>query len=395
MDLGKLNIFVVEDDNDLRELIVEEFRSLNHITNSAENFHNAKKLIQDFGKSQDLFLIDLQLPDGDGFSLINGIRELNKDSPIIIMTGYINSKIMSKAIKNNCYDLIEKPFSIKSDIIPIAKRYLNTIFLKKENEYLNGQILHHSKLAALGELSATIVHDVRGPLTMIQLTCEDIKDEFKKSNEISEDTLNSHLSQINRACHKINKLVDHLRNYSRKDEREAEENKSLMELIENSLFLVKQKIRNQNIKVDIKMEEKLSATEIRCFPNKFEQVLMNLMSNACDAMKETYKKELVVKAIIEENFLHLSVSDTGSGIPEEIKSKIFDSFYTTKPKGEGTGLGLSIVKNLVVEHSGEILLDSVVGKGSTFTIKLPASKLILKASKGESPGSFRAAQKTQ
>ena len=118
---------------------------------------------------------------------------------------------------------------------------------------------------------------------------------------------------------------------------------------------------------------------------------MNLMSNACDAMKETHKKELVVQAMMEENFLHLSVSDTGSGIPEEIRPKIFDSFYTTKPKGEGTGLGLSIVKNIVVEHSGELLLDSVVGKGSTFTIKLPASKLVLKTSQGENPAPIRAA----
>jgi two-component system, NtrC family, sensor kinase len=376
MDLGKLNILVVENDNDMRELIVKEFRSLNHFTDSASNYHNAKKLIKDLGEKQDLFLIDLQLPDGDGFSLVQRIREVNKDAAIIIITVYINNKIMNKAIKNNCYDLIEKPFTIKTDIIPVFKRCINSVFLKKENEYLNKQILHNSKLAALGELSATIVHDVRGPLTTIQLTCEDIKDEFKKSNRLTEETLNSHLSQIERACHKINKLVDHVRNYSRKDEGEREENKSIMELIENSLFLVKQKIRNHNIKVSIKIDEKLTGTEIRCFPNKFEQILMNLMSNACDAMKQSEEKELSVRAIMEKNFLLLSVSDTGSGIPEEIKPKIFDSFYTTKPNGEGTGLGLSIVKNIVVEHSGEILLDSIVGKGSTFTIKLPASKLV-------------------
>lgn len=380
MDLGKLNIFVVDDDNDIREHLLSEFRSLNHIVNSASNFHNAKKWIQEFGSNQNLFLIDLQLPDGDGFALINNIQEVNKDAPIIIMTGMINNKILNKAIKHNCYDLIEKPFSIKYDIIPIANKCLNNLFLRKENEYLNGQILHNSKLAALGELSATIVHDVRGPLTMIQLTCEDIKDDFKKSNHISEEVLNSHLSQISRACHKINKLVDHLRNYSRKDILEAEENKSIAELFENSLFLVKQKIRNQNIKVNVKVEEKLTSTEIRCFPNKFEQVLMNLMSNACDAMKDSEKKELLIKAFMKENFLHLSVTDSGSGIPEELKPKIFDSFFTTKPKGEGTGLGLSIVKNIVGEHSGELLLDSTVGQGTTFTIKLPASKLVLKTS---------------
>lgn len=389
MNLGKLNILVVEHDNDVRELIIKELHSLNQVVNSANNFHQAKKWIKDCGEKQELFLIDLQLADGDGFSLINEIRNINKDAPIIIMTKYMNNKIISKAIKNNCYDLVKKPFSIKYDILPITKRYLNIAFLKKENNYLNEQILHNSKLAALGELSATIVHDVRSPLSIIQLTCEDIKDEFKKSNQISGDILNSHLSQIIKAYHKINALIDHLRNYARKDSTEREEHKSLMELIENSLFLVKQKIRNYRIKVEIKIEENFSSTEIICFPNKFEQVLMNLMSNACDAMKETNKKELIIKAFVKENFLYLSIGDTGSGIPKEIIPKIFDSFYTTKPKGEGTGLGLNIVKNIVIEHSGELLLDSIVGKGSTFTIKLPISRIVINPKK-ESPGLSRA-----
>ncbi|APJ04383.1 hybrid sensor histidine kinase/response regulator [Silvanigrella aquatica] len=383
MDLENLNIFVVEDDNEVRELIVKEFRSLSHQANSANNFYDAKKWIKNFGKDSDLFLIDLQLPDGDGFALLNEIREVNKEASIILMTGFINNKILNKAIKNNCYDLIEKPFSIKSDIIPIAKRCLNAAFLKKENDRLNSKLLHNSKLAALGELSATIVHDVRSPLTTIQLTCEDIKDEFKKENEISEDVLFTHLAQINKACQRINKLVDHLRNYARSDSGEKEENKNLLELIENSLFLVKQKIRNHNIKVEVDLEEKVSSVEIVCFPNKFEQVLMNLMSNACDAMKDCPVKKLKIGTYVKDNSLLISISDSGTGIPENIKSKIFDSFYTTKPKGEGTGLGLSIVKNIVKEHSGELLLESTVGKGTTFTVKLPRSKIISSTLKGD------------
>lgn len=104
--------------------------------------------------------------------------------------------------------------------------------------------------------------------------------------------------------------------------------------------------------------------------------------------KKQHKKELTVKVSIKEGNLLLSICDTGTGIPDPIKTKIFDSFFTTKPKGEGTGLGLSIVKNIVVEHGGELILETEVGKGSTFTVKLPSSKVIRN---GNDSGASRAA----
>lgn len=391
MELGKLNILVVEDDNDTNLRIVKEFNSLNIATTSAGNFHEAKTLIKNSANNFDLFLIDIQLPDGDGFSLVSEIRNTHKDALIIVMSGYINNKIMDKSNKSDCYEVVQKPFSVKNDIIPLAKKCLKNLYLKKENDYLNSQILHISKLAALGELSATVVHDIRGPLTMIQLTCEDMKDEIKKEKGKNDEILNSHLSQISRACHKINNLVDHLRNYSRKDSQEVEESKNIVELIENSIFLVKQKIRNLNIKVEIKIDEKYSNAELLCFPNKFEQVLMNLMSNACDSMKDSQKKELKIKVFLDDNSVNISITDTGAGIPEAVIPKIFDSFFTTKPKGEGTGLGLSIVKNIVKEHTGDLELSSVVGEGTTFTIKLPISRLINKPTLNEGANSSRVA----
>jgi signal transduction histidine kinase len=212
-------------------------------------------------------------------------------------------------------------------------------------------------------------------LALIQLTCEDIKDEFHQSNTISDKALLPHLGQIDKACLKIKKLVDQLRNYSRHDSKEVPENKDIKELIEESLFLVKQKLRTGNIKANVILEEKISQMTLLCYANKLEQVLMNLMSNACDAMKNLTKKELTIKAFMQDNYFLIAVQDTGTGIPDDIKPKIFESFYTTKPKGEGTGLGLSIVKNIVIEHGGDLLVDSEMGKGSTFTIKLPALKL--------------------
>ncbi|RDB35714.1 MAG: hybrid sensor histidine kinase/response regulator [Spirobacillus cienkowskii] len=374
MEIGQLNIHIVEDDDDLREHLIKEFVSLNHSVSSSQNFYEAKKFIENCGVNQDLFLIDLQLPDGDGFSLINQIRDVNKISSVVIMTAYINHKIFRRAIQHNCYDIVEKPFSVKNDIIPISKRCLRYVFIEKENEYLNSKLLHMAKLADLGELFATVVHDVRGPLATIQLICEDILDEFKKENNISGDFLISNVADIEKATKKINQLIEHLRNYSRNDKGEVEESKNVVELIENSLFLVKQKIKKFGIKVILNNEN--SDVEIICYPNQFEQMLMNLISNACDSMKNTAKKNLTISSFFENNFLEITIQDTGEGIPQENMPKIFQSFYTTKPKGEGTGLGLSIVKNIVSEHSGELLLNSKVGEGTAFIIKLHAAKVV-------------------
>ena len=113
MDLGKLNILVVEDDSDTQDRIIREFNSLNFATTTASSFYEAKTIIQKSAHNFDLFLIDIQLPDGDGFSLISEIRNKNIDALLIIMTGYINNKIMDKSNKTDCYEVIQKPFSIK------------------------------------------------------------------------------------------------------------------------------------------------------------------------------------------------------------------------------------------------------------------------------------------
>lgn len=392
MELGKLNILIIEDDEDIANRLQKELETFNFTTKIVKKYNEAKSLIFRADNEFDLYLIDVQLPDGDGFSLIQGIKRKNDDAIVIIMSGYINNKILEKSHKSECFEVIQKPFSIKNDVIPIIKKCIKNIRLKKENLHLNSQILHISKLAALGELSATVIHDIRGPLTMIQLTCEDIKDDLKHLETKDIDCINSHMLQINKACSKINKLVDHLRNYSRKDAKEEEEEyKDIEEVIENSLFLVKQKIRSLVVKVEIKIEDKYRLAQLLCYPNKFEQVLMNLMSNACDAMRTASKKELQIRVYVESQTFNISITDTGEGIPEDIMPKIFDSFFTTKPKGEGTGLGLSIVKNIVKEHAGDLVLASVVGEGTTFTIKLPISRIKIKPNNGDETPSPRAA----
>lgn len=374
---GNLQILIVENDAFEQTMLKIELAKEGFQTVSCQTAHEAMLILYNKNIEIDCCLIDYRLPDANGINLMSQIKSIRSELPIIIMANNNNKNIFQAALHGGAFDYIEKPFFIKNKILPIIKRAITTIILKKENRYLTNQILHSSKLAALGELSATVVHDICGPLTMIQITCEDMSDELAEKKPIDCLTFEKQLRQINKSCQRIKKLVDHLRNYSRKDKDECQEGKNLGMIVEDSLFLVEQKIRKFGIKTTTEIEDDLMNAELVCLPNKLEQALMNLLSNACDAMQSAEKKELILKARVENDFLYLSIIDSGCGISDTLKSKIFEGFFTTKPKNEGTGLGLNIVRNIIKEHDGELLVESEIGKGSVFTIKLSTSRLLM------------------
>jgi two-component system, NtrC family, sensor kinase len=109
--------------------------------------------------------------------------------------------------------------------------------------------------------------------------------------------------------------------------------------------------------------------------NQIKQVLLNVISNALDSMKASPKKSLVIRIARDEDRISISIRDTGVGMDASVLPKIFDPFFTTKPVGQGTGLGLSICQNIVKKHSGEIKVGSERGKGTTFDIRLPITRV--------------------
>lgn len=109
---------------------------------------------------------------------------------------------------------------------------------------------------------------------------------------------------------------------------------------------------------------------VECYPQELNQVFMNLLVNAIQAIEE--KGTITIRTYAENGYVCVAISDTGKGMPPEMEERIFEPFYTTKEVGEGTGLGLSITYNIVKKHGGEIRVDSQVGKGTTFTVRIPA-----------------------
>jgi PAS domain S-box-containing protein len=213
------------------------------------------------------------------------------------------------------------------------------------------KLIHSSKLASLGEMSAGIAHEINNPLAIIDGSANHL---LKVAND--PEKLNSKVQTIKMAITRISKIVSGLKKFSGSGEKTVYANQSISGLLNDILTLVEVKSGREN--VAIKIETKTDA-QIFCNSIEIEQVLINLISNAIDAVKSLPEKWVNVSTYDDGKSVVLRVTDSGAGIPKNIREKLFDPFFTTKPTGEGTGLGLSISKGILDEHKASIsVLDS-------------------------------------
>ncbi len=227
------------------------------------------------------------------------------------------------------------------------------------------QLISSSKMAAVGNLTAGIAHELNNPLNNISLTTEALIDEFDKwSREKKLEMLNVIFSQVERAGATVANLLD----FTRRDEISFEE-LSINEIMNRTLRLVGNEISLSNVQLELELGKNLP--RVKGNADNLQQVFLNLLLNAIQAMPDGGK--LRVKSYVEDNSLKLDVSDTGIGITRENLDKVFDPFFTTKEVGKGTGLGLSVSYGIIKKHRGVIAVESEVGKGTTFSITLPCS----------------------
>lgn len=239
---------------------------------------------------------------------------------------------------------------------------------------LQNSLVHASRLAAIGELASGVAHDINNPLTVILLSNEMVIRSLTRHppKEPAHENLLTNSQDVQRAAGSIQKLADHLRSFSR-GVIEQYETIDLYNSVDDAIFMCRSKLQAAVANIQNKVPP--AQHYVRGSSNQLEQVFVNIISNACDAMQDRPLREITVS--IESTSREggdcwvVNLTDTGGGIPEAIRNDIFQSFFTTKEKGKGTGLGLSISKAIVRDHDGEIRLTSEVGKGTTFGIVIP------------------------
>ncbi len=233
------------------------------------------------------------------------------------------------------------------------------------------QLVQAGKLATLGELTTGVAHELNNPLNNIGLFVGNVLDQLRLDCLDPEEAgreLESAMEQVRKAT----EIISHLRTFGRAAPVRLEP-VDVDEMIERSLLLMQEQLRLRGIEVELD----LCAEELVVLGNaiQLEQVFINLLTNARDALETSRGKTIRIKTSRDRERIEIRFSDTGSGIPPELEQRIFDPFFTTKEVGTGTGLGLSITYSIVTEHGGQIFVDSSARRrGATFVIELPELK---------------------
>ena len=247
----------------------------------------------------------------------------------------------------------------------------------RDKEMMDKQVIETGKLASIGELAAGIAHEINNPVAIMVEEAgwiEDLLEEedFKKSKNL--DEFQRALKQIRVQGHRCKDITHNLLSFARKTDGKVKK-LQLNALIEEMVRLSGQRAKfgNVAIETDLKVDLPLiDASEI-----ELQQVFLNLINNALDAMEKGGGTLKITTHVENEEKFHgvvVDITDTGPGIPKVNLSKIFDPFFTTKPVGKGTGLGLSICYGIINKMGGEISVDSILGEGTTFHLHFPLPK---------------------
>jgi two-component system, NtrC family, sensor kinase len=227
------------------------------------------------------------------------------------------------------------------------------------------QLVQSEKLAAVGQLAAGIVHDVKNPLGVIKgLSEELLEDPLEGAGAIEA------YRQIRDNAARANSIVTDLLVFARQSTT-AMSRRDLRETIEGSLRLTDYLLRKGKVAVEKKLPT--SSVYATYDPQQIQQVLINLIQNAVQAMPDG--GTLRVAMTVEDSKAVISVQDTGTGIDPGVMPRIFEPFFTTKPEGQGTGMGLAVSYGILTRHGGSIEVASQVGQGSTFTLRIPTDSL--------------------
>lgn len=254
--------------------------------------------------------------------------------------------------------------------------FLNDVLSQKIKELQEAKfkLLQSEKLAAVGELTAGLCHEINNPLSIIQNRIECLRME---AEELSlPKTVLKDLEVIHLYASKASSIVKDLLIFSRPHPVEFRP-VSIKSVIEGVVRMLESELKRSGCFVEIEIDKGIP--EVWGDHDRLEQVFRNLITNAIDAMPRGGRISITARLASEKSgFVELSVRDEGTGIPDEIIHRIFDPFFTTKKIGKGTGLGLSICYGIIKNHGGEITVSTVLNKGSVFTVYLPYEKSVIK-----------------
>lgn len=354
----------------------------------------------------DIILLDIMMPNMNGFEMCKRLKSDQKtaDIPVIFISALSETAEKVKAFETGGVDYIEKPFRAEEAIARI-RTHLTILKQRQELEkalqqlkQMQAQLVQSEKMSSLGVLTAGIAHEINNPIHFIQggvialeMSFKDLRTIMQKYDSINtteDGTVNAILKEIELLKSKyeyddikelIPQLIDDIKlgvnrtaeivkglgTFSRIDTDEMVES-DIHAGLESTLKILQGKHKNG---IEIIKQYDTALPVIICHPGKINQVFLNIINNAIDALEGDGAITITTKTF--ENKIAIGIKDNGDGMSEETCQKVFDPFFTTKGVGEGTGLGLSISHGIIEAHNGKITVTSRVGEGTEFVISIP------------------------
>jgi two-component system, LuxR family, sensor kinase FixL len=320
----------------------------------------------------DVVLLDLGLPDSQGLDSLHAICDPAPHIPVVVLTGHDDEEVGRSAIRQGAQDYLVKPVisgRLLARVLRFAVERKGTEeTLKKKDEelrMLSQQLLQAEKLATMGELAASMAHELNNPLATVSLRIESLQERMAADNPDRR-----YLEIIEKEIERMATLIANLLQFSRRGKQQIS-TVDICEEIENTLEFIHYHLRNHNISIMRQFGH--DVPRIHADRQQLQQLFLNLFTNAVDAMPDGGMLTIVVAINAEGKKITIEIADTGTGIPPELLKKVTEPFFTTKPEGRGTGLGLSICQRIVKEHLGtiEIMSDVITDKGTRVYLTLP------------------------
>ncbi len=334
----------------------------------------------------DIILLDMMMPEKDGIQACREIRSesATRNTPIVLITAHVDEDTKLNALRAGASDFLPKPFSTTELHVRVKNLVESYDFQRKladQNYKLETtieqlkdtetQLVQTEKIAALGRLSAGIIHEINNPLNFAATGLYTLRSKAKLIPDMDRDGYAEVLKDVEEGIHRVKSIVSDLRTFTHPGSRGMEE-VNAQEAVVSALRFLSQEWKNKvELRVDLSDAQVVWADK-----NKVIQVLINLLQNSLDAIRtkkfESGKPEIVISGEVVRETSRLTIRDNGEGITPEVMDKIFDPFFTTKDVGEGMGLGLSICYRIMKDFGGRITARSEPGAFCEFTLEFPA-----------------------
>jgi len=363
----KIKVLLVDDEVDLVNVLAERLTIRDFEVSKAYSGEEALRVLGEIGI--DVVILDVMLPGMDGLATL---REIKKKSPlveVIMLTGHGTLETAVEGMKLGAYDFLFKPVESQNLVEKIAKAYRRKS--EQEDRIRNAEI--DRIMGPVGDLAAGIAHEINNPVAIMVEEAgwidDLIKDEdFSRPENL--DELKRSMQKIRSQGERCKEITQKLLSFARRSDPRIFE-VQINTLIEELVTTYRRRLQSGAVTIITDLEPLLPV--IKASPSDMQQVILNILNNAVDAI-ESDKGVIQIRTRIQENWAVIDIADNGQGIPNAQLERIFDPFFTTKPVGKGTGLGLSICYGIVKKLGGDITVESQVGIGTTFHVRLPIAQ---------------------